>query len=90
MMLTSRIFTAQEAYYIGMIDRVVEDEKLMDEARQLTEELASGATQAYGSVKKLLNLSFSNDRRNLDFTVPSGIPNRSEICWWERSSIKAS
>ena len=32
----------------------------MDEARQQTEELASGATQAYGSVKKLLNLSFSN------------------------------
>ena len=32
----------------------------MDEARQQTEELASGATQAYGSVKQLLNLSFSN------------------------------
>ena len=60
LMLTSRIFTAQEAYEMGMIDRVVEDEKLMDEARQQTEELASGATQAYGSVKKLLNLSFSN------------------------------
>jgi len=60
LMLTSRIFTAQEAYDMGMIDRVVEDEKLIDEARQQTEELASGATQAYGSVKKLLNLSFSN------------------------------
>ena len=60
LMLTSRIFTAQEAYDMGMIDRVVEDEKLMDEARQQTEELASGATQAYGSVKQLLNLSFSN------------------------------
>ena len=60
LMLTSRIFTAQEAYDMGMIDRVVEDEKLMYEARQQTEELASGATQAYGSVKKLLNLSFSH------------------------------
>ena len=38
LMLTSRIFTAQEAYDMGMIDRVVEDEKLMDEARQQTEE----------------------------------------------------
>ena len=60
LMLTSRIFSAQEAYDIGMIDRVVEDEKLMNVARQQTEELASGATHAYGSVKKLLNLSFSN------------------------------
>ena len=45
---------------MGMIDKVVEDNKLIEVAMKQVEELAAGATLAYGSVKKLLNISFSN------------------------------
>lgn len=61
LMLTNRVITANEALNIGMIDRVYENDVLQDEARQQAEKFASGPTSAYGSVKKLLNLSFSNN-----------------------------
>ncbi len=61
LMLSNRLLTAQEAYDIGMIDKVVEDNKLMEVSKKLAEEFASGPTLAYGAVKKLLNKSFSND-----------------------------
>ena len=59
-MLTNRMLSAKEAYEIGMIDKVVSDDRLMEVAIKQAQDFASGATQAYGSVKKLLNMSFSN------------------------------
>ncbi len=44
----------------GLINRVVPDVELMNEAQILAESLASGPTPAFGSVKQLLNESFSN------------------------------
>lgn len=60
LMLTNRMLSAKEAYEIGMIDKVVSDDSFMEVAIQQAQGFASGATQAYGSVKKLLNMSFSN------------------------------
>ena len=60
LMLTNRMLSAKEAYEIGMIDKVVSDDSLMEVAIKQAQDFASGATQAYGSVKKLLNMSFSN------------------------------
>ena len=60
LMLTNRMLSAKEAYEIGMIDKVVSDDRLMEVAIKQAQDFASGATQAYGSVKKLLNMSFSN------------------------------
>lgn len=60
LMLTNRMFSADEAYDMGMIDKVVEDNELMEKAMEYAHSFANGATNAYGSVKKLLNISFSN------------------------------
>jgi len=60
LMLTNRIFSAKEAYEMGMIDRIVEENDLMDSAMEYANTFAKGATNAYGSVKKLLNMSFCN------------------------------
>lgn len=59
LMLTNRVLSADEAQAYGMIDRVVDDEALADEARAQAAAFASGPTQAYGAVKTLLNDTFS-------------------------------
>ena len=61
LMLTNRVISANEAMNMGMIDFVYDDDVLQDEARKQAEKFASGPTKAYSSVKKLLNLSFSNN-----------------------------
>ena len=60
LMLTNRVLDATEALEIGMIDKIVEDEKLYEEARKQIDKFVNGATGAYGDVKKLLNSSYSN------------------------------
>ena len=59
LMLTNRMLSAEEAVEWGLITRVVEDERLLDEARDLAEGLAAGPTLAYGAVKRLLAESSS-------------------------------
>lgn len=58
LMLTNRRLTAAEAEAWGLINRVVPDAQLEDEAWTLVRHLASGATAAFGSVKQLLRTSF--------------------------------
>jgi len=58
--LTNRRFTADEAAEWGLVTRVVPDDKLMEEAEALVAKLASGPTQAFGSVKALLADTFTN------------------------------
>lgn len=61
LMLTNRVFTAQEAFEMGIIDKVVEDnEELIEETQKQAVAFSKGPTNAYGSVKKLLNQTFSN------------------------------
>ena len=60
LMLTNRMLSAQEACQWGLINRVVPDAELMDEARTLAAQLARGPTQAFGTVKRLLADSLSN------------------------------
>jgi 2-(1,2-epoxy-1,2-dihydrophenyl)acetyl-CoA isomerase len=54
LMLTNRRLSAAEAHALGIVERVVPDDALMDEAENLTRALASGPTLAFGAVKKLL------------------------------------
>lgn len=58
--LTNRKLSAQEALDWGLVNYVVPGEKLMDEARALAAQLASGPTRAFGAAKQLLNDSFHN------------------------------
>ncbi|MBJ57827.1 MAG: enoyl-CoA hydratase [Rickettsiales bacterium] len=61
LMLTNRVFSAEEALKMELIDKVVENQQqLEDELTKQAETFAKGPNQAYASVKKLLNMSFSN------------------------------
>jgi 2-(1,2-epoxy-1,2-dihydrophenyl)acetyl-CoA isomerase len=59
MMLGERV-TAQQAYDAGMIYRVVEPERLLDEATTLAARLATQPTYGIGLTKRLLNASITN------------------------------
>ena len=53
--------SAQRAAEIGMINRVVAEAELMNEAGKLATALAAGPTGSYGRIKRMLNATFSND-----------------------------
>ncbi|MHC5111651.1 MAG: enoyl-CoA hydratase-related protein [Planctomycetota bacterium] len=52
---------ADEALEIGLVNRVVEPESLMDSAMELAGRLAASPTRAIGLTKRLINRSFGND-----------------------------
>lgn len=51
--LLGEVLGAQEAMQAGLVDRIVADDKLQDEALALARELAQGPTLAYGEIKRL-------------------------------------
>ncbi len=51
---------AEEAERIGLIWKVIEDEKLPQEARELAARLAAGPTHGYGLLKKAMYASWGN------------------------------
>jgi len=52
---------AEEAYRIGLVDRVVPDERLEEETAALASRLAAMPTRALGSIKQALYASFESD-----------------------------
>jgi 2-(1,2-epoxy-1,2-dihydrophenyl)acetyl-CoA isomerase len=54
LMLTNRTLSAREAEQIGLVTRVVPDAELQQQSEALVQELAQGATSAFGGVKRLL------------------------------------
>lgn len=52
-MLLAEVLKAQEAAQVGLIDRVVADASLQDEALSLAQAFAAGPTLAYGEIKRL-------------------------------------
>ena len=59
LMLTNRRLDAQEALSWGLVNRVVADADLAEEAATLATRLAQGPTRAYGAVKTLLAETFT-------------------------------
>ncbi|MEC9347073.1 MAG: enoyl-CoA hydratase-related protein [Pseudomonadota bacterium] len=59
LMLTNRTLTAAEAMDWGLVDRVVADDKVLDEALKLAREFAGGPTLAYGRIKRLIHQSLN-------------------------------
>jgi 2-(1,2-epoxy-1,2-dihydrophenyl)acetyl-CoA isomerase len=57
--LTNRVLSADEAMQWGLVNAVVPDAELQDEAMALAQKLAAGATQALGAAKRLMHHSFS-------------------------------
>jgi enoyl-CoA hydratase len=60
-LLTGRRMTAEEAYRLGIVNRVVEPETLMEEALRLAEELAEKASGAVRDAKRLVNEGMETD-----------------------------
>lgn len=58
MILNDRRLTAQEAYQLGMVNRVVPLERYLDEAIKLAEEIASRAPVAVRAAKKMINQAY--------------------------------
>ena len=60
LMLTNRMLSADEALDMNIIDRVVADEALEDEAMALAKQFAEGPTRAYGATKRLLQETWTS------------------------------
>jgi 2-(1,2-epoxy-1,2-dihydrophenyl)acetyl-CoA isomerase len=57
--LTNKRVSAREALEWGLVNKVVPDDELMNETEALAKKLANGPTLSFGSVKRLLNKTFS-------------------------------
>jgi len=60
LMMTNRVLGAEEALTWNLVNRVVDDARLQEEAHSLARTLAEGPTEAYGAVKRLLLESGQN------------------------------
>jgi 2-(1,2-epoxy-1,2-dihydrophenyl)acetyl-CoA isomerase len=58
---TGEMLTGQQAYEIGMVNRAVEPDRLIDETMQLAKHIASGPTLAYARMKENFNRGESSD-----------------------------
>jgi len=61
LMFTGEALEARRALELGLVNRVVPHEKLMDEAMELASRLAAGPTRAIGMIKSMVNCSFESD-----------------------------
>jgi 2-(1,2-epoxy-1,2-dihydrophenyl)acetyl-CoA isomerase len=51
--MLAEMLNAPEALAVGLVDRIVPDAQLQDEALALARKLAAGPTLAYGEIKRL-------------------------------------
>lgn len=58
--LLADAITAEQALQFGLIWQVVDDDKLLEEAKALTHRLAHGPTRAYAAIKQALNAAEGN------------------------------
>ncbi|WP_420467707.1 enoyl-CoA hydratase/isomerase family protein [Panacagrimonas sp.] len=57
-MLFNEMLEAQTAADIGLVDHLVDDDKLMAEAERMAVQLSQGPTRAYGEIRRLINKAF--------------------------------
>lgn len=62
-LMTGDTLSAEKAYELGMINRVISPENLTTETLQMAQTLARKPTAAIGRIKQMLNATFSNDLR---------------------------
>ncbi len=56
--LTNRPLSAKEAFDLGIVTRVVSEDELIPQAKDLANKLAEGPTKAIGAVKRLLHMGW--------------------------------
>lgn len=76
--LLNRTLTAEEAEAWGLVNRVVPDGKLPEEAEKIAAELAEGPTASYSRVKRLFTTSFDNSLETQMENETQGIADSSE------------
>ena len=59
LILTNRLLSAEEACAWGLVNKVVPDDQLMDEAMTMARTFAAGPTKAFGIAKNLLTTAYS-------------------------------
>ncbi len=59
--MTGETLSAEKALQIGMINRVVAAENLLEESLKMAQKLALAPTASIGRIKKMLNAAFSNN-----------------------------
>ena len=59
--LLGETFDAQEAYRLGLVNRVVPADQLADQTEQWVRKFAQGPTRALGRMKRLMRTSFNHD-----------------------------
>jgi len=64
MCLTGERISADEAYRLGLVNRVVEHDKLMDEAKKMVEVIKSKSPYAVALVKQAVNRGFKMELRD--------------------------
>jgi 2-(1,2-epoxy-1,2-dihydrophenyl)acetyl-CoA isomerase len=65
LIFTAEKIDAQRALELGLINKVVSHEDLMEESLSLAKKLAKGPTRAFGLTKAILRKSFSSDLREI-------------------------
>ncbi len=63
MVLTGEMISAEEAYRIGLVEEIVEPEKLMDRAKEIATKIAGKSAIAVKLAKKALNASMNTPLR---------------------------
>ncbi len=67
LIMLSETINAEQALALGLVNRVVANDALSNDAMQLAERLAAGATQAYARAKRLINQSWNTSiKEHLD------------------------
>ena len=76
LLLTGRIFDAQEALRLGLINEIVEPDKLMDRAHELAAQLLENSPMSLGCTKRLLT---EHARAELDAQIESAVRENAAI-----------
>lgn len=61
LMFSGEAIDAEHALELGLVTKVVQPDKLMQEGMDLAQRLACGPTRALGMIKRMLNRSFESD-----------------------------
>jgi len=76
LLLTGRIFTADEAYRMGLINEIVPPEKLIDRARELAAQLMENSPTSLRLTKRLLS---DHARAELDAQIETAVRENAAI-----------
>ncbi len=74
LIFTGKMITAEEALETGLVDKVVEQEKLLDEALEMAEQIASNSPLAVSFAKEVINNGSDMDiAQGLDYEMKNGL-----------------